>query len=607
MPDACAWVLAIDCGSTTTKAILIARREGRYRLVARADAPTTVEAPFEDVTMGIRAAVHSLEESVRRRLLDGDGLLVPAGPEGGVDLVLATSSAGGGLQMMVAGVIRDLTAKSAHNAALGAGAVVTDVLAIDDGRQVGEQVDRIRSTRPDIVLLSGGVDGGNLSHVVKMSELFHLAGARPRFGGDFRLPVVFAGNRDARGRVAEVLGGTADLTIVDNLRPRIEKENVAPASRKIQEIFMEHVMTHAPNYARLAAWAGKRIMPTPAAVGRIMELIASDAGCNLLGVDVGGATTDVFSVVGGELHRTVSANLGMSYSIGNVLAEAGIQRVLRWLPFDTELESFENAIANKMVRPVTVPETWTELLAEQAVARETIRLSLKRHLALTIGLKGINQPRDINDIFDQKPTGQPLVNLMHTDVIVGSGGVLSHAPRRQQAALMLIDAIEPLGITRLFVDSIFMMPQVGLLEQFLPSAARDLLYSDCLIPLGTCIAPAGRGRSRDRYPVMTVTVHPAGEDPRQVLVAPGELVRVPLAAGQNAEVHVQPGSGLDAGAGRGVPVVAQVQGGCVGLVLDGRGRPLRFPDGDRERRRALRRWMEEVGAIDADLLPVVET
>ncbi|UCD17514.1 MAG: glutamate mutase L, partial [Candidatus Zixiibacteriota bacterium] len=118
-------ILATDCGSTTTKAILIEKRDGEYRLIVRGEAPTTVEAPFEDVTMGVLNAVGEVEELSGRRLLDENGKIIsPSNGEVGSDVYISTSSAGGGLQMMVAGVVRSMTGESAERAALGAGAIV---------------------------------------------------------------------------------------------------------------------------------------------------------------------------------------------------------------------------------------------------------------------------------------------------------------------------------------------------------------------------------------------------------------------------------------------------------------------------------------------------
>jgi len=119
-------ILATDCGSTTTKAILIEKVEGEYRLIVRGEAPTTVEKPFEDVTAGARNAIREAEELTGKSFLTETGVITPRQPDGtGVDIFLSTSSAGGGLQMMVAGVVKTMTAESAQRAALGAGAIVT--------------------------------------------------------------------------------------------------------------------------------------------------------------------------------------------------------------------------------------------------------------------------------------------------------------------------------------------------------------------------------------------------------------------------------------------------------------------------------------------------
>jgi len=127
-------ILATDCGSTTTKAILIEYVDGEYRLTYRGEAPTTVEAPFEDVTRGVLNAAMEVEELSGRKILDDDSIITPQKGDSGVDIYISTSSAGGGLQMMVAGVVKSMSGESAERAALGAGSIVMDVLASNDGR-----------------------------------------------------------------------------------------------------------------------------------------------------------------------------------------------------------------------------------------------------------------------------------------------------------------------------------------------------------------------------------------------------------------------------------------------------------------------------------------
>ena len=595
-------IVATDCGSTTTKAILIEKVGEEYRQTYRGEAPTTVEAPFEDVTRGVLNAIAEIEELSGRKILDGEKIIMPAGtggdPRVGVDIYISTSSAGGGLQMMVAGVVQSMTGESAQRCALGAGAIVMDVLAANDGRLPHEKIERIRSLRPDMILLSGGTDGGTVTHVVEMAEYIAAADPRPRLGMSYNLPLIYAGNTAARDRVSEILGKKTALTITENLRPALERENLVPARDKIHDLFLEHVMAQAPGYKKLISWAGAPIMPTPAAVGLIMETIAKKQGINLIGVDIGGATTDVFSVFRGIFNRTVSANLGMSYSISNVLAETGLDNIMRWVAFSIDEQDLRNRIKNKMIRPTTVPQTLDELQIEQAIAREALRLALGHHKSLATGLKGVQQERSISDVFEQKATGETLVDMLKLDLIVGSGGILSHAPRRVQSMLMMVDAYEPLGFTELSVDSIFMMPHLGVLSTVNEQAATEVFVRDCMIYLGTCVAPIGQGNWGDRLADYTITF-PAGRSPTQGTLTFGAMHLFPLAVGEEATVALKPARQIDLGAGRGEPVERRMRGGVVGLLLDGRGRPLALPAKKDDRIRALKEWHKVL-----DLYPV---
>jgi len=592
-PDRIRSILATDCGSTTTKAILIERQpDGGYRLVVRGEAPTTVEAPFDDVTVGVLNAVGEVEELVGRRILDrGEVIIKPLGDGVGVDVYISTSSAGGGLQMMTAGVVRSMSAESAERAALGAGAIVMDVIATNDGRLPHERIERIRRLRPDMILLSGGVDGGTTTHVAELAEMLAAADPKPRLGIGYRLPVVFAGNREARDLVRDALSSRVALQLVDNIRPTLESENLGPARDEIHDLFLEHVMQQAPGYSKLISWTDAPIMPTPGAVGDIMKTISELERIDVLGVDIGGATTDVFSVFGGVFNRTVSANLGMSYSISNVLSSAGIDAIARWMPFSIDERDLRNRIKNKMIRPTTIPQTLEELKIEHAIAREALRLALVQHKEFATELKGVQRRRTISDTFEQKMSGT-LVNMMRLDLLVGSGGVLSHAPRRSQAAMLLLDGFCPEGVTRLAVDSIFMMPQLGVLAQIHPEAALQVFHADCLIYLGTAIAPEGNGKPGREFCRIEISF-PGGRR-EELTLNFGELRLLPLGPGETCEIVARPVRGVDVGAGAGRELRATAHGGVVGLVLDGRGRPLRLPKDESERREALNRWYSEM-------------
>ena len=587
-------VIATDCGSTTTKAILIEKKDEGYRQTFRGEAPTTVEAPFEDVTRGVLNAIQEVEELSGREILDGERIITPADGNVGVDIYISTSSAGGGLQMVVAGVVLAMTGESAQRCALGAGAIVMDALAANDGRLPHEKIERIRQLRPDMVLLSGGTDGGTVSHVVELAEFISAADPKPRFGADFKLPIIFAGNEDAREEVENALGGKMALTVTENIRPVLEEENLDPARHVIHDLFLEHVMAQAPGYRKLMDWTSAPIMPTPGAVGEIMQTIARQQEINVVGVDIGGATTDVFSVFDGVFNRTVSANLGMSYSVSNVLAEAGLDQIMRWVPFDIEEADLRDRIKNKMIRPTTIPQLMQELQVEQAIAREALRLAFDQHRALAVGLKGVQSKRTLADVFEQGATGESLVEMMTLDMLVGSGGVLSHAPRREQSCAMLIDAFQPEGVTHLAVDSIFMMPHLGVLSTVDERAATEVFERDCLIYLGTCVAPVGEGKDGEVCLQYEIDL-PSGRQTGQLQV--GQLQWMPLVDGEEVEVSLQPARRWDVGAGPGQALSARVRGGIVGLVLDGRGRPIQMAS-DQDRRRQISDWQQALNLYE---------
>lgn len=584
----CNVILATDCGSTTTKAILIEKRDGEYRQTFRGEAPTTVEAPFEDVTRGVLNAFAEVEDISGRKILDGETIITPSNGDRGIDLYISTSSAGGGLQMMVAGAVMSMSAQSAQRAALGAGAIVMDVIASNDGRLPHEKIDRIRHLRPDMILLAGGTDGGSVSHVVELAEYIAAANPAPRLGMSFKLPIIYAGNRDARDKIEDNLGEKCAVRITENIRPALEKENLFPARNEIQDLFLEHVMAQAPGYKALMDMAQAPIMPTPAAVGSIMQAIARKEAINIVGADIGGATTDMFSVFDGEFNRTVSANLGMSYSISNVLAEAGIENIRRWIPFDIEEGDLRNRIKNKMIRPTTVPQLIEELKIEHALAREALRLAFDQHKSLAVGLKGVQKERDISEAFRHDDL-ETIIDMKRLDLLVGSGGVLSHAPRRSQAMMMLIDAFQPEGVTRIAVDSIFMMPHLGVIATINEKAATEVFEKDCLVNLGTCITIDNvrkLGEDCASYKFGT------GKRVEEGTVKSGEVVLIPNVAGAASEIELTPKRGFDVGNGKGQPVREEINGGVVGTVIDARGRPVKKYEDDNVNRSLANQWAD---------------
>lgn len=595
-PDA-AFVI-VDCGSTTTKAVLIAQRDGLYRLAGRAEAPTTVEAPVEDVMVGVRRALRLLQDRTGHAIIGagGEGLEPPRDAGHGVGALLATSSAGGGLQMVVMGLVRSMTAASAERAALGAGAIVTDVVAWSDEETDAVRIERLRRLQPDMVLLAGGTDGGAVAQVVSLAELLAAADLRPRWGGG-PLPVVFAGNPGAVPGVTDALAERAELITVDNLRPDLEREHLGPVRLALQDVFLSHVMARAPGYPALQESCHASVLPTPVGFGEALELLAADRGGDVVAIDLGGATCDVFSVHDGEVFRSVSANLGLSFSLGAVCARAGWAQVARWLPMAADEDDLRDRVRNKQIRPTTLPQTPDDLLLEQAAAREAVRLALADHVQALQPLRsGRDGPVGLEAL---RPVVAPEQGIHWPGValIVGSGGALAHAPQRVQAAAMLLDACRPSGITELAVDSVFIMPHLGVLRRYRADAARSVLEADAIVVLGAAVAPVGRRRP-DRGATLAMVrlrAEPGAAPGEEVAVVGGDLVRLPLAGGDVRHLEVLPRDGWDFGCGPDQPVTAVVRGGPAGVILDGRGHDLGWPEAELERRERVRRWSVALG------------
>ncbi len=587
--------LIVDVDDAFTRAILVESSDGRYVVKGMGEAGTTVEPPDLDVTVGVKNAISELEESTGLRLMPRFGIVKERREAAGdVNLYLCSSSSGGGLHMMVAGLIGMMSAESAQRAALGAGAFLLNLFSIDDGRQKYERVERMRSLRPDIFLLAGGTDGGNVKQVVEMSEVIRTADVKPRFGAEFKLPVIYAGNVEIRKEVAEVLAEDQyAIKMVDNVRPILEKENLGPAREGIYDAFMEHVIVHSPGYDKLIEWIDEAIIPTQAAIGEILYAYAKEQGANLIGIDVGGATTDVYSVFNGIFNRSLNADFGMSYGICNIMKEAGVENILRWIPVEIDENEVRNIIGNMMIH-LAEPRSKEELLVQHAVAREAIRLGMVHHKTIATRLRGVHIIRTISDMFEQDVEKTLIKNMMKINMIVGKGRVLSSSPRMEQAALILIDSLQPEGITDVMLDKPGIMPHLGMLSKVKREAALDILTRDCLSKLGTCITP--KGVAKEGEEVMRVLMRRSDGTEVKERATYGELKTLPLEVNEIAEVEILPTKRFDVGNGRGKSLKTSVTGGIMGLIIDARGRPMALSE-----REGLGKWAKALDAYPSIL------
>ena len=515
-------LIITDIGSTTTKALLLKKIGDSYRFINYTSAYTTVEKPDEDVKIGILNAIRKLEATTDVEILSSSDSLKFK------DNItyLSTSSAGGGLQIFVIGLTRADSVKSAKRTAYGVGGVLLDALSIEDGKSSSEKLQILNKAHPDIILFCGGIDNGALYNIYRLAELLKTANIKQKFTDNQNIPLVFAGNKQAVDFIKLVFRNKYDLHIVPNLRPSMKSENLEPAKNKIHDLFLENVMEQAPGYSAVKKLVNVDILPTPSGVLKTLRILTKRYD-KVIAFDMGGATTDVYSFIHGQQNRSVSANFGMSYSIGNILAFSDYEKDFepylnsisvnfstiepvaaisdshsdsqngnRSLPLRLK-EYFHNYIGNKILYPDFNPTRDIDKYIEHIVAISGIKLSLQQHFENNYKIKEKSLFENIRSFFKNKQNDdiytlpfddKKTLRKNDFEMIIGSGGVISHASR-EQVIFILIESFKPSGLVELWRDKHFIMPHLGVLSTVNENIAESLLYDECLEKLAVYIRP----------------------------------------------------------------------------------------------------------------------
>lgn len=464
-------ILAVDFGSTYTK--VAAFDLERERLIGISCSRTTVE---DDITKGFQLSVDKLEKCVGRQLDN-------------VSRVLACSSAAGGLRMVAVGLIKSLTVKAAEEAALGAGAKLIKTYANGLSEEDAAEIERLS---PDMVLLCGGTDGGNKDFVV--------AGAKALSLSSLSVPIVIAGNKLASGTAKSILEMSGKFAVIEeNVLPELDQLNVEPTRARIRELFMSRI-THAKGLDKAHKLVGQIIMPTPMAVLKGASLLSN--GCDqedgvgeLVVVDVGGATTDIYSISSGaptrpnvavkgipDPHekRTVEGDLGIRYNALSILEVAGEKKIKHIMStYSQELEGnldIEERVKRLAQNVDYLAQSETDHALDSALAHIAVDSAMQRHAGnlqevfLLCGRSFIQRGKDLSDV----------------QLVIGTGGIFSYGKYPHQilsSALSSTDHPESLRPVRprLAVDRNYILFAVGLLGEHAPTLALRIMKQGGLV------------------------------------------------------------------------------------------------------------------------------
>jgi uncharacterized protein (TIGR01319 family) len=587
-------VMVVDCGTSTTKAVLLDVVDGQYRLVAYSEAPSTADAPWEDISIGAIDAIRRLEVTMGRAFLDAQNQLIsPEQAEGsGVDCFLAVSSAAKPLRVLLSGLVRDVSLASARRAALSTYATLAGVLSLEQTssadalRTADDDINAIWHGKPDVVCLVGGTDGGASGPVLDMVQ--NTLRVALYLMGDQAPPVIYAGNSDLRESVAQQLGEVTTLQAVDNVRPSSDAENIGPLREELEVMFYEQRMQSLPGLRALERWTPIAILPTARAADYMLRYCERvwKSQQTALRVDIGSASVTLNVCRQGQSLTTIRTDLGMGSGLLGLLGQVELSDIVRWLPYEITESQAHDRLLNKTLHPHTIPQSREDLLLEQAAAREALRLALMDSFP---GWPG----RSLDEDGSASPTGMGRYPMIPPcEPLIAGGSVLAHAPSQGLAALILLDALQPTGISTLYLDEHNLMPSLGVAANVNPLATVQTLRNNGLTYLGTVVVPVGRARPGDKV----LTIRPADQPSSAVTsVTYGNLAAIPFQDLEPGTVlEIIPTRGFDVGRGPGKSVKVQYRGGTVGLIVDARGRPLELADKPEAQRQRMESWLWEM-------------
>ena len=457
--------LAIDFGSTYTK--LTAIDLDNETILATAKDITTVE---DDIMIGFNKAFENLKIEINKKIDFNKVNFVNK---------TACSSAAGGLKMIAIGLVPELTAEAAKKAALGAGARVIKTYAYELNHR---ELEEIKNTPLDIILLAGGTDGGNKDCIIHNAEML----------AEFKIdvPVVVAGNKAAIDDVENILkNASIDYYITDNVMPFINKLNVEPSREEIRKVFMNKIV-EAKGMKKAEEFIQGILMPTPASVLKASEILAigtdeEDGLGDLIVVDIGGATTDIHSIAKGEptkpsvmikgleepyAKRTVEGDLGMRYSALALLEAAGIKTIRNYLHDSLKQIDIKSQCFYRHNNIKMVPQTEDEIKFDEAMAKAATELAMTRHCGV---LECVYTP--MGTMFNQNGK-----DLTETPYVIGTGGVIIHslnpheilkAGNFNQEDPIHLKPVNP----KFLIDKTYILSAMGLLAQEYPNIAIRIM------------------------------------------------------------------------------------------------------------------------------------
>ncbi len=561
-----ACVLGLDLGSMTTRASFFDIVDGQYRFVASGEADTTAGAPYFDVNIGAVNAIRQLEQVTDRRMVDSQGgLLMPAQTDGhGLDYFVLVYSVVPEMRIVTAGLLNEASLESANHLVSGMYGTVVDNIGLGDRRQLDEQVDGILKQQPDMIILTGGSDGGATRSVIKLAELIRTI---CQFAPNGETPqVLYSGNNRLVKKVETTLDKYCQVFSTDNIRPAMDTESLGPARMVIEDVVSTHARRKVLGFEQISGIASTAPIQSATGLSWLVQMVQaiSNSSRPVLGVDVGSTFTSVAAARRqNSMNSTIS--IGMGRTLPALLSAGKLDEICQWLPPAITPAMVQDAVAQKALHPQTKATTNEQIAIEEAVLRVLLRLAMQQlHVKWHIA----------NTTFEPiLISGKPLAGISHP----------------WKSLLLALDGLQPTGITTILQDSHSILPVVGAAGRMNPLIPVQVLDSGAVNHLATVICPVSRAPAGT--PILRVTIMGDEGKEEQMEVRQGALVVLPIRFTQTVKVDIAGLHGtLVDPLSRSSFNSMKITGGLCGAVIDARGRPLALPKDPQKRWELIEKW-----------------
>lgn len=572
-------ILAVDVGSSTTRATLFDVVEGSYRFIAIGQSPSTTLAPFKSVAEGVLRAVENLQEVTGRSFLTAQKTVIVPSQDGvGVDSFVATISAGPAVKTVIVGLLNDFSLQSANRLARTTYARILDVIGVNDHREPEAQIDSLLKLEPELVLIAGGTDGGSTTSVQKVIDVIGLACSL--LPTEKHPTIMFSGNQAISEKVRDSLEKLVpSFHVSPNIRPALDVEDLQPASRALADVFINIRKNQLGGVQDLSSMSADTVLPTAYAEGRLVRFMSrvyrSKKG--ILGVDIGASATTLAAGFNGELTLGVYPQFGLGEGVSGLLRHTSLEEIMQWIPLEIPVNTVRDYIQHKSLYPNSLPATLDDLAIEQALTRQ----------ALTQAAMAIN--KEIPASVRRSAPGL----LPQFEPIIVSGSAIANAPTRGQGLMMVLDGIQSVGFTSIVVDHNQLLPAIGAAAGQNSMLPVQILESGAFQGVASVVAPVAS--ARQGTPILRGRLVSRDGNETRFEINQGTLDLLPFPLEETGRLTLQPLQHADVGFGPGRSGEVQLNGTLLGLVIDARGRPLRLPSEDGRRRELLKKWIWTLG------------